>query len=50
MRRERRCPITGFVVQLVAVQLAAIAFAIGEDGAKKPVVGSHVGQEIEAFF
>jgi hypothetical protein len=50
VRREGRCPITCLVVQLIAVQVAAIAFAVGEDGAEQPVLGSHVGQEIEAFF
>jgi len=50
VRRQGRRPITGLIVQLVPVHIAAIAFAVSEDGAKQPVLGSHVRQEIKALF
>jgi hypothetical protein len=44
LRRERRSPVTGCVVQFKAVDIAAVALAIGEDGAEQLEPRSHIGE------
>lgn len=49
VRRKRRRPITGLVVQLEA-EVAAVALAVCEYGTEDLVFASHVSEEIEGFL